>query len=289
MAIAKRHLRQNRVISPKNVEDSYRLGRYDFEDFMNAPICFLQDGTLTEPAGTILIPISVNTGRYTYEFVTVNLDTMVSAGFVPLLRTAGGYDFVMTSDVVGAGTEVSFGGATRAGHPRNFIPRVTGGGGEDWFRRVLVLFSNVSGVDVTFGFRKVGAQVASLTEIIDVVGFRILGDSSSALAPITIVYNQNNEGTTDYTSATVGTNLTDAQVIELEVRSVGGYWQFFINGVRVNTELSIQADLDDEFVPIFRSILTTDAASSVAVLCTEGGPLSARSNELLSALAGTVA
>lgn len=279
-----RHFRNKRVLNPKNMDDAIRRGEYDFNLFFDAPGCTIADAAVA--GGTYLIPVRLQAGHYTYEYVHIGPDTEVTGGFVPTLRTAGGYNLLMTSDVVGNGIELNFGG-TRAGHPRNFKPRVTGGGGANWFRRCLLLFDNVSGVDVVMGFAKIATPVNTLTEIVDVVGLRILGDSSSGLAVVSIVYNQNNAGTTDYTEVAVGT-LTDAQTIELEVRCVGGYWQFWVNGAQVSPGTSIQADLDDEFRPILRAIETTDGAADMALLATEGGDLAFRSEELLTALAGTI-
>lgn len=286
MGIASRHFRNKRVLNPKNLDDAIRSGRYDFNLFFDAPGCTIADAAVV--GGTYLIPVRCVAGRYTYEFVHVGPDTEVTGGFVPTLRTAGGLNLLMTTDTVGNGIEFNFGG-TRLGHPRNFIPRVTGGGGENWFRRWLLLFDNVSGVDIFAGFVKAGADpVVSLTEMIDIVGFHIFGDSSSALAPITLLYNQNNGGTTDYTEVSLSTNLTDGQLIELEVRCVGSYFQYYINGVQVGTSTILQADLDDEFRPILRAVETTDGAADMSLLATEGGPLAFRSEELLSALAGTI-
>ena len=66
--------------------------------------------------------------RHAYEYVTIGPDTEVTGGVVPVLRTAGGYQMLPSTDVVGNGFELCFGSATRLGHERNFIPRVTGGG-----------------------------------------------------------------------------------------------------------------------------------------------------------------
>lgn len=273
-------------IGPKKLSTSARVGRYVFDLFQNDVLCTqggAQAGNLTELAGSSLARVRIDSGTSVYEFAYIGDAT---AAFVPSIASEGGLNFgaLATDGLIGAEFNV---GGVLDGHPRNFRAATSGSNfGEDWFFRALFNVNNWSGVDLLLGFKKATATyVASLTELIDIFGIRALGDSSSALAALTVVYNQNNDGTTDYTISTIDTgSLTDGTTVELEVRCVAGKFQAYVNGVRTLGGLSLSFDAGDILSPVIRMIQTTDNATQVKLLALEAGPLEDRSEGLLSSL-----
>lgn len=279
MGVVGRHIEKNALAGSKFEADLVK-GRYFFESFMQDPVSFVAGITLTEPAGTSLTEQSFFTGRHTFRYAYAG---DVTDAFVPTLATDGGYNWLFT-DNVGTGVEINFGG-NLAGHPRNHIPSQ-----EDWFFRVLMIFDDASGVDAFVGYRKAGAYVATLTEVTDVVGVRVLGASGSTDATFTQITNLNNSGSTDYTStALTVTGLEDATAVELEVRSVGGKAFVFVNGVQATGAIAYTYDSSDAMVPIVRILQATDVYAQAKTLCAEGGPLAYRRPETLLALAGATA
>lgn len=268
-------------VGPENLVHSLLKGRYLFENFMQEPFARVKAAnTDFEPAGTSLAEIVLMTGRYNLEYAFAGDNTDV---FIPTLASEGGYNFGGSSDVAGTGFELNFGGL-KDGHPRNHTPS-----SEDWFFRALFITDDASGADIFLGFRKVATYAATLTEYSDVVGIRILGDSSSTTGAFTIITNLNNAGATDYTSTTpvpAATGLEDATAIELEVRSVGGQAQFFINGVRYGGT-TYTYDSGDAMAPVIRMLQATDVAAQIKVLAAECGPLADRQPGTLASLAGT--
>lgn len=285
MAI-KRTSIQKDAVGPERLSRSIRSGRYLFDTFQQDILCTqggAQAGNLTELAGTSLALVRMDSGQYVYEFAYLGDAT---AAFVPSLASEGGLNFgaLATDGLIGA--ELNIGGG-KDYHPRNFLAATSGSNfGEDWFFRALLNVNNWSGVDITVGFKKTTATyVATLTEVIDIFGIRALGDSSSALAALSAVYNQNNSGTTDYTSVAIDTgSLTDATTVELEVRGVSGKLQLYVNGVRVLGGLSVSFDAGDIFSPIIRMLQTTDLATQLKVLAVEAGPLEDRQEGSLASL-----
>lgn len=274
--------RPNLGVGPEQLVKSLLKGRYFFEDFQQEPFARVKGAnTDFEPAGTSLAEISLFTGRHTLEYAYAGDNTDV---FIPTLATEGGYNFGGSSDVAGTGFELNFGGI-RNGHPRNHIPS-----SEDWFFRALFITDDASGIDLFLGYRKVATYAATLSEYGDVIGLRWLGASGSTDAALTIVSNLNNAAATDsYTSTTpvpAVTGLEDATAVELEVRSVGGKAQFFVNGVRYGG-LTFTHDSGDYMAPVIRMLQATDVAAQIKVLCAEGGPLADRQPGLLSSLTGT--
>ncbi len=277
-----RHERRKRVVSPRMLTDAIRRQRYFLDTFMDAPLCTIY-GSLTEPTLTALEKNRLFTGRYNFEWSVVAVDH--TAASQPTIGSEGGLNLVLSgSDVAGNGLEVNF-GSSLAGHPRNCTPRVTGGGGEDWFVRVLLLIDDVSGCEIILGFRTTGAYVATLTEVLNHAGIRVLGDSSSALAAFSTTTNLANSSTTDYTSTALTNVLTDATLVELEVQSNAGYVRYFVNGVQVGPTTD-QFALDQRVAPFLRALQQTDVAAEIKLLAAEGGPLDQRSEETLTALAG---
>lgn len=274
--------RPNLGIGPEHLVPSLLKARYFFEDFQQEPFARVKGAnTDFEPAGTSLAEISLFTGRHTLEYAFAGDNTDV---FIPTLATEGGYNFGGSSDVAGTGFELNFGGV-RNGHPRNHIPS-----SEDWFFRALLIVDDASGADIFLGYRKVATYAATLSEYGDVVGIRALGASGSTDAAFTIVTNLNNAASTDsYTSTTLVPSLAgleDATVVELEVRSVGGQAQFFINGVRYGG-ITYTYDSGDVMAPVIRMLQATDVAAQIKVLCAEGGPLADRHPGTLASLSGT--
>jgi hypothetical protein len=269
-------------VGPENLALSLLKGRYFFENFMQEPFARVKaTNTDFEPMGSSLAEVVLNTGRYNLEYAFAGDNTDV---FIPTLASEGGYNFGGSSDVAGTGFELNFGGL-KDGHPRNHIPS-----SEEWFFRVLLIIDDASGADIFVGYRKVGAYAATLSEYGDVVGIRVVGASGSTDGTWSIVTNLNNAASTDsYTSTTpvpAKAGLEDATAVEVEVRSVGGSAQFFINGVRY-VGVAYPFDSGDVVAPIVRMLQATDVAAQIKVLCAEGGPLADRQPGTLASLAGT--
>jgi hypothetical protein len=277
----------NETIGPEKLTRSVRQDRYCFETFCQEPMAHVK-GILAEPSGTSLVESVLRTGRYAFEYAFCGDNTDI---FIPTLASDGGYNFGGSSDVAGTGFELSFGGL-KLGHPRNFTPVGVGpfaSAGEDWFARVLLITDDASGVDLFFGFRKVAAYAATLTEYSDVAGIRILGTSDSSDATFTIVTNLNNAGSTDYSSTTPSVavaGLEDATAVELEVRAVGGRALFFKNGVQI-LGASYTFDTGDTMKAVLRMLQATDVAAQIKVLAYEAGPLADRQEGTLLSLAGS--
>lgn len=268
------------IVGPEKLSASVRQHRYCFETFMNEPFCSVK-GANAAPGGTSGTENLVNTGRYTFEYYFVG---GASDGFYPLIGTAGGYDWKLDNDTVAEGVEINF-GSLFTGHPRTYTST-----SEDWFARLLFITDDASGLDLFFGGRKVAAYAQTLTEYSDLVGLRVLGDSSSTTGAITIVTNLNNAGATDYSSATAtgATPLEDATAIELELRSIGGQGFLFVNGAQV-TGATYTFDSGDVFTPICRILHSTDLAGVTKTLAFECGLLADRDPNSLVSLAGATA
>lgn len=278
MTIVRSHFGGRRAVGPENMVDSILRGRYLMELFNQDPMVSKKGGIYVAPAGTSLQEQILDTGRYRLEYSFLGDAT---DAFVPTLATDGGYNWAaIASNTLDRGAEVCFGGTTVA-HPRNFIASA-----EDWFFRVLLSIDDASGADIVVGFKKVATPVLTLTEVTDIAGVRILGDSSSALAALSIVTNLNNGGTSDVVSTAIDTgSLTDGQVIELEVRSIAKKAQFFVNGVRKFPSAVFTFDTDDVLAPVIRFLQTTDIAAEVKTYAAEAGPIADRSKDTLLSLA----
>lgn len=276
MTIRRRNV-GNGEAGPEKLADSVRRGRYCLDTFMQEPVVWVK-GSTTEPAGTSLSEQAIFTGRHTFEYTFAGDAT---DAFFPTLASEGGYNWLFTNEV-GRGVEIGFGGL-KDGHPRNFTPS-----SEDWFARVLLIADDASGVDVFFGYRKVAANAATLTEYSDVAGIRVLGASGSTDATFTLITNLNNAGSTDYTSTTPSptvTGLEDATAFELEVRSVGGVAQWYVNGVE-HRGVSYTFDSGDIMMPVLRLLQMTDVFAQLKTLAFESGPLADRHDGTLLSIAG---
>jgi len=269
-------LNRDGALGPANLGDALRYGRYCYENFMEEPSAHMV-GTLTAPGGTALSSCVVDTGRYRFLFATTQDET---DQFFPKLATGGGYNFVTpTTPVLSDGTEVNF-GSDVLGHPRTYVPS-----SEECFARIYLSTDDASGADIVFGFKKVAATVASLTEITDMATIRILGDDSSTSGAFTIVTQANSDGTTDYTSTTTTvTGLEDATGVELEVRAKGGKAYFFVNGAQVAGSPSFTFDSGDYVTPFLRIIQTTDIANELKVHAFECGLLEDRTDATLASM-----
>lgn len=267
------------AVGPERLADDVVYGRYFFDTFGMEPSASKKGAIAAAPAGTSLQEQWFDTGRYRFEYTFLGDAT---DAFVPVLATEGGYNWgALATLTLDRGVEICFGGTT-VGHPRNY--RV--GTDEDWFLRCLWIFDDVSGIDLTVGFKKAATPVATLTEVTDIVGVRVLGDSSSGLGALSVVSNLNNGGTSDYTSTAIDTgSLTDAQYIELEVVLTGRSQRFYVNGIRKADSAAISLDSGDSMAPICRLIQTTDICDQPKLLAAEGGPLRARREPLLKDIA----
>lgn len=261
MTIIRRHFGGRRAVGPENLVDSVLKGRYIFETFSQEPLAGKKGAVYAAPAGTSLQEQWVDTGRYRLEYSFLGDAT---DAFVPVIGTDGGWNWVLTTATLDRGVEVCFGG-TQAGHPRNFLSS------EDWFARILLNVDDASGVDLVFGFKKIAVPVLTLTEVSDIAGLRILGDSSSALAALSIVTVLNNAGATDYSSSALTETLTDGATIELEVRCVGRKAKFLVNGVERKLATDYTFDSGDVLAPVLRALQTTDIAAEIKTLAYEAG------------------
>lgn len=252
-------------IGPEAYVEAIRSGRYFFDNFLMQPSCSIA-GANAAPSGSTLVKNILFTGLNRIEFTQIvdQTDTV----YPTLSETDGGYNVVLGT-TVGMGVEYNFGG-DNPNHPRNFTAS-----SEDFFCRVLFSIADVSGADVLFGVKKAQAVTASLTEITDLYGVRILGDDGSALAAMSIVTNLNNAGTSDYSITALSTTLTDATSIELEIISRGGKAYTFINGAQVMNAPSYTFDSGDALSCFLRVSQTTDTCASVRLLAVEGGPMEA--------------
>lgn len=268
-------------VAPSNLDFALLRGRYFLELFAYDPLCLVPGiSTDLSPAGTTLQAVMVDSGfnRFQYTFLGE-----ATASVIPLMGSEGGWNWNTATNLDGIGVEVNFGGDLER-HPRNCTPS-----SEDWFFRALVAADDWSGADIALGFKKAATALTTLTEVTDFAGVRVLGDSSSALAALTVATVLNNAGATDYTSTAVDTgSITDETNVEIEVRAVGGKAQFFVNGSRVASAVDYTFDSGDKCSPIIRLIQATDLAAQLKTLAAEGGPLYARRPEsLVSLAAGT--
>lgn len=277
----RRHLREGNAddgVSTLNFDLNTLKNRYFLETFMSDPLCLVPGiSTDLSPAGTSLQAVMVDSGfnRFQYSFLGE-----ATASLIPLLASEGGWNWNTSTNLDGIGVEVNFGGDL-AGHPRNCTPS-----SEDWFFRALVAADDWSGADITLGFKKAATALLTLTEVTDIAGVRLIGDSSSALAAITVVTVLNNAGATDYTSTAVDTgSLTDETNVEIEIRAKGGKAKFYVNGAPVAPSVDYTFDSGDKMSPVIRLIQATDLAAQLKTLAAEGGPLYARRPEPLTSLA----
>lgn len=269
------------TVGPDALTASVRRGRYCFENFTQAPWAKTLAAGLTTVNASELVLNLIFTGRHNFEYnlLADNTDGVNE----PVLGSEGGYDWTTTGTDLADGFEINFGGSVLA-HPRNFTPS-----SENWFARILLSFDNASGADILFGFRKVATPVKTLTEITDVIGIRLLGDSSSTRAAITLLANLNNGGTSDYVSTTPNpvsafTELlledTDVSPVELEVRCVARVAHLYINGVEL-AGYTYTFDSGDRMCVILQARQTTDLFTQLKTLCYEAGPLEDRQSGTL--------
>lgn len=282
--ITRRHIERG-AVNPEHLALAILKGRYFYDDFIMDPLC-LKKGELTTPGGTDLQEQNFFTGRHWFEYTYVGDAT---DAFLPTLATDGGYNWVLTTATLDRGVEICFGGL-KDKHPRNHTPRTSTGLGEEWFVRALFNVDDASGADVVLAFRKAGAYAATLSEYGDIAGIRVLGDSSSALAALSVVTNLNNVAATDsYTSTALTQTLTDGSSVELEVWSKAGKQRYFVNGVRVGQAAEYTYDAGDSFAPVARLLQATDIAAQLKLLAVEGGPLNCRRDVSLATLAAASA
>jgi hypothetical protein len=253
-------------IGPEVLVSTLPRSRYVFDNFGIDPSCSIA-GANAAPSGSTLVQNKVFTGRnlFLYNQIVDQTDEL----YPTLSLTDGGYNIVLGTAET-EGVEWNFGGLS-ALSPRNFI-----GSSEDFFGRIVVSFLDVSGIDFVFGVKKAAAGVASLTENTDQFVVRLLGDSSSTNAALTIVTQQNSEGTTDYTSTTSSITVGDLEGVEIEVRGKGGKAYAFVNGAQVTGHAAYTFDSGDALSFFLRAVQTTDTCASVRLLGYEQGLLTDR-------------
>jgi hypothetical protein len=266
------------VVGSERLVRSLRQGRYCFDNFSQEPLCWVKGSiiasTPTGPAGTDATQNCVFTGRHTFEYTFIGDNT---DAFVPVLASEGGYNWGATTELLGRGLEINFGGLY-AGHPRCYKS-----GTDEYFARILLNIEDVSGIDLVFGFRKNEDNTNVLTNYTDVFGIQILGDSSSGLAAVNI-FNILNSGTDIVTASSE--NLTDLTSVELEVRVKGRTARFFFDGAELSPNTSYTVDSGDVVAPFMWMTDTTDLGGAVKVLAFECGLLDDKSEETLYTLAG---
>lgn len=259
-------------VGPERLSKSLVRRNYFLDDFMETPLAFQKSAAgaaHAAPAGSALAEHLLFTGKHTFEYF--NITDQASGGvFIPTLASDGGYDFNLGADDLGDGTELLFGGL-KEGHPRNARPSL-----DDYFVRILVNVADVSGIDLIFGYRKVGAYGNVASDYSDLVGIRCLGNSDSAEATFSLVTLAGNAGATNFTSTTInfgaGTAVTvdDATHFELEMRWIAGKARFYIDG---NEYPFVQYSHTTDYVwaPFARFLQATDISGIIKVLAVEGG------------------
>lgn len=272
-------------IGPERFTASDRQGRYFFDNFMQAPLAYkvpAEGAGLVAPGGTALQSCIVDTGLNKFLFATLTDET---DQFLPILATDGGYNWVIpATPVVLDGIEINFGGDL-AQHPRNIVPSR-----ENGFVRILLRTEDASGTEIFFGYRRAATVVAGYTDITDLFGIRILGNSASTDAIFSVLTQLNNTAS-DVVETSLGniTGLEDDTNIELEARWKDGKGFLFVNGVPVTGFTPYTADSGDAFSPVLRIIETTDVTAYVKTFAVEGGLLESRSQDTLNALASATA
>ena len=213
----------------------------------------------------------LDTGRHKFSYSILGTQTIVR----PALTTDGGLDIGM-DQTLADGVEINFGGYEEE-HQRNITA-----GTHDAFFRCLLQVEDASGVDIFFGLRKAEAVQTALATFTDIAGFQFTGDSSSAGAPINIVYNLNDA--TDISTVSTTQSVADVTEIEFEVRiKKDRYVQFFINNAAPTVDhTSLQMDNGDVLLPVIYLLNTTDVGGEVKLLIVEAGPLSCRRTGALS-------
>lgn len=290
MPVRRESIQRNRAsrkdgVGPERLAASIHQGRYFFDNFMNPPLSYkvpAEGAGLVAPGGTALQSCIVDTGRNKFLFATLTDET---DQFLPILATDGGYNWVIpATPVVTDGIEINFGGDLAA-HPRNFVPSR-----EDAFCRILLRTEDASGTEIFFGFRKAATVVAGYTDITDMFGVRILGNSASTDAIFSVLTQLNNTASDVVETSLAGvTGLEDDTNIELEVRWVGGKGFILVNGAPVTGAPAYTADSGDAFSPVLRIIETTDVTAYVKTFAVEGGLIESRAQDTLNALAQATA
>jgi hypothetical protein len=270
-------------IGPERMSISVLQDRYCFETFMQQPFAYkvpAEGAGIVAPAGTALQSCVVDTQRNKFLFATLVDET---DQFLPILATDGGYNWIIPgTPVLNDAIEINFAGSDLASAPRNVKPSQ-----EDCFARVLLRTEDASGSDIFFGYRRVGTVVAGYTDITDLFGVRILGNSGSTDAVFSILTQLNNTSSDVVETSVSVTGLEDDTNIELEVRAVGGKLFVLVNGVAVAGAPAFTADSGDAFSPVLRITETTDVTAYVKTFVYEGGLLVSRQQGTLSSLART--
>jgi hypothetical protein len=248
------------VVGPEKLAAPLREHRYFYEPFNQTPIIFNADG-YSDPSLTNALTHHMFTGYNLLQYSGLDENTGV---VVPALTTDGYLD-IGREQTLAHGMELVFASPLATAHPRHY----TMGTDEPYFR-VKFKAEDVSGIDLTIGFRKVQAFAAALATYTDIIGLRVLGDSSSAAGAITVVSTLNDA--TDITSTTLAETLADDTAIEFEVRFNGRVADYRIDGAAPTvTPTAFTADSADVYTPFIYFLNTTDVGGEMKLMAAEGG------------------
>ena len=262
-------------VGPETLSKSLRHKRYFYEPFVKQPFSWTitTDG-YGNPTGTTGNVNGIHTGFNNFAWQVKGTQTIV----VPSVTTDHAYDFGLDQTLADGfelnPSTVVVTNATYA-HPLHY----TVGTDEAYFR-LLFSAEDVSGADLTVGFRLVEAYQTAVASYDTYAGIRVLGDSSSAAGAITLV----NELDASATAATDTTDtLADGTAVEFEVRIVGTKARFFINGASPTIDLRTFAFTSGDVVMPFVFFLnTTDVVGELKFIRMEGGLLADHPGVLLS-------
>ena len=252
-----------------NRSDAGRLRSYWYEDFSCQPNCWVASvaGAVPSrtPGGTSTVASVLHTGNYNLE-MCMQGGADQSDNVMPYVTTDAAYD-IGSEQVLAYGMEILFGSVLNARHPRNLTA-----GTDDGYSRIRISAADASGVDIVFGYRKIEAFTGALATYTDLAGLRILGDSSSAAAAMSVVTNLNDA--TDVTSVALTNTLADATAVELDVRvSDDGSVSWYVDQQRVAASTAFVFDDTDVLTPFLFFLNTTDLGGEVKLLRADGGPL----------------
>ena len=266
-------------VGPEKLVKSFREARYGFEPFSRTPFSWLVAGSAgggyADPTGTAGNIIGLNTGHNTFAWRVVGTQTIVA----PVLTTDGFYDFSL-DQTLAEGFSLIVEGNNTVTTGGNAPAHYTMGTDSGCFFRVLVSAEDISGVDLTIGFRKVEAFQADFNDYDELAGLQILGDSLSAAAAINAVGILNN-GATD--TDDTGDTVADATAVELLVKVSGRVVEYVIDGAAPSTTPSTFTFDDGEVItPFIHFVQTTDLSGELKFQRAEWGLIEDYNNTTLA-------
>jgi len=253
------------VVGPELLSKSFREGRYGFETFSQQPFSWTVTDGFGDPTGTTGNQNAFFSGKNTWLWHVRGTQTIL----VPSLTTDGFYNFAL-DQTLADGWELLVGGnetVTTGGD----IPTHYTMGTDDCFFRLLVNVEDASGLDLYVGLRKVEAFQATIDDYDELAAVRVLGDSSSAAADITLERILNNAATA---STQTGDTLADATDLEILVQTSGRTVGFFLNGAAPSTDVTnFQFDSGEVVMPFVAFAQTTDLTGEFKLKRAEWGLL----------------